>query len=323
MNAESLPWDRYQAFLAVVREGSLSRAARLLGVTQPTTRRHIESLETALGVVLFTRTPTGLQPTAAAGNVLPYAEALESAARAFVRHARESDELAAGTVRIGVSEMMGVEVLPPIVASLSRSHPGLALEVALSNRNEDLLRRDVDVAVRMVRPAQQGLVAKRARVLPFGLFATEDYLATHGAPTKPGELLSGHRLVGQDRVRTLLEGFHAAGLRATPSSFALRCDSDVGQLAFVRAGAGIGVCQTGVAARSMPPLVRVLPKVSFSLEAWVVMHEDLRASRRVRTVFDALVAGLESKESPSHESSAPRTRKRRASTEGDLRKTRK
>jgi DNA-binding transcriptional LysR family regulator len=283
-------WELYGTFLAVLRAGSLSAASRALGLAQPTVRRRIEALEAALGAPLFTRATSGLAPTEAATAALPHVEAMATAARAIARTASGPAEAERGTVRVSASEVVGAEVLPPMLATLAEAAPALRVELALTNRSEDILRREADVAVRMVAPTQAALVARRVGAVPIGLYATVDYLAAHGAPARL-EDLRAHRFVGPDRDRAALDALAAAGLPIAPRDFALRSDSDLAQLAAVRAGVGIGVAQAPLAARD-PRLVRVLPRLSLPLEVWVVMHEDLRALRRVRRVFDHLVAGL-------------------------------
>jgi DNA-binding transcriptional LysR family regulator len=291
MSTSEPSWDLYGALLAVVSEGSLSGAARTLGLTQPTVRRQIEQLERDLGVVLFTRSANGLVPTEAARAAMPYAESIASTARALARAVSAGREAARGTVRVTCSEIVGVEVLPPMLAELRRIRPELQVELVATNRTEDLLRRDADVAVRMVEPTQAGLVRRRAGDIPIGLFAHARYLAEHPAPDRLGDLADGHWLVGPDRLRGLLDVFAASGLHVTAKHFGIRSDSDVVQLAAVRAGLGIGICQVPLG-RAPIALVRVVPQFTFQLEAWVVMHEDLRASARVRAVFDHLVASL-------------------------------
>jgi DNA-binding transcriptional LysR family regulator len=162
-------WELYRSFLAVVREGSLSGAARRLAMTQPTLGRHVAQLEAALGIALFTRSPGGLAPTDAALALLPHAEAMEASAAAVVRAVSGAAGDQGGTVRITASEIVGAEVLPPILAAFREHHPGIALELALTNRTEDLLRRDADLAVRMAQPKQDALLARRIGRVPLGL----------------------------------------------------------------------------------------------------------------------------------------------------------
>ncbi len=288
MSSSDPSWDLYGAFLAVMQGGSLSAAARSLDVAQPTVRRQIEQLEAQLGVVLFTRAPNGLVPTEVARSTLPYAEAIASAARSLVRSVSAPADADRGTVRVTCSEVVGIEVLPPIIAALQRKHPQLQVELAATNHNEDLLRRDADVAVRMTEPTQEGLVRQRAGRIELGFFATKAYLAEHGTPKTLAQLGRGHALVGSDRSRATIEALAAMGLVTTPKSYAFRSDNHVAQIAAVRAGVGVGVCQVPIAGE----LVRVLPSVAFHLDAWVVTHEDLRAVGRVRAVFDHLVKGI-------------------------------
>lgn len=284
-------WTLYRTFLAVVEEGSLSGAARQLGLTQPTVARHINALETALGANLFLRSQRGMIPTEVALDLKPYAGTLASTAAAVLRIASARAGEISGSVRISASEVVGVEHLPPILAGLRRQHPDLVVELVLSNAVDDLLQRDADIAVRMVEPVQETLVAQRLPPIALGLHAHRGYLERRGAPASM-EDLAVHDLIGFDQgtpaVRAIVGRFPALGRPA----FALRTDSDLAQLAAVRAGFGIGVCQVPVARRD-PDLVRVLADaMSVDLGLWIVMHEDLKTSARCRAVFDALSHGL-------------------------------
>ena len=175
-------WDELRTFVEVARDGSLSAAARRLGLTQPTVGRHIDALEAALGLTLFARSPRGLTPTPAALALEPHVEAMAAAAAALARTASGEAAADRGAVRVTASEIIGSEVLPPILAAFHATHPGIAVELALSNRTADLARRDADVAVRMVRPTQSGLVARRIGSSRIGLYAHRDYLARFGEP---------------------------------------------------------------------------------------------------------------------------------------------
>jgi DNA-binding transcriptional LysR family regulator len=287
----ALSWDLLGAFRAVMRTGSLSGAARALGVAQPTVRRQIETLEEVLGVVLFTRSQTGLVATETAIAALPYAESMSGVAEALVRSVSAPADAELGTVRVTCSEVVGVEVLPSILADLRRAHPKLQIELSLTNSNEDLLRREADVAVRMAQPTQSALVAKRVGNVKLGAFASEAYLADHALPRTPAELLRGHAIIGKDRDTTLFAALASVGLPLKRKDFALRTDSDAAYIAAIRAGVGVGMCQVPLAA-GPPPLRRLLPKLALELPVWVVTHEDLRSSRRVSLVFEHLVAAL-------------------------------
>lgn len=283
-------WALFEAFLAVMSTGSLSGAARALRVAQPTVRRHVQELEDTLGVVLFTRGRNGLQPTELAHATLPHAEAIAAGTRAFVRAVSAPADAARGTVRVTCSEIVGAEVLPAILVELRRHHPDIAVELVLDNRNQDLLRRDADIAVRMIEPTQAALVRRKAARIEVGLFAAPSYLASRTRPRRIAEL-GGHALVGPDRARAALDVLGRLGLPTQARAYALRCDSDLAQLAAVRAGLGIGVCQVPLARRAVE-LTRVADDFAIHLDAWVTMHEDLRGVMRMRLVFDHLVEAL-------------------------------
>jgi DNA-binding transcriptional LysR family regulator len=284
-------WDLYRTFLAVLEEGTLSGAARALGLAQPTIGRHVEALEQALGFALFTRSQHGLAPTAGAQQLKPYAEALAATAAALLRVASSEAAEARGTVRVTASEVIGAEVLPAILAPLREAHRELAIELVLSNRIENLLNREADIAVRMVRPDQEALVARHIGAIPLGLFARDDYLHRHGVPQSLSELAT-HTLIGFDRDVSSVRAFAAQIGPLDRNLFALRTDNQLAHLAAVRAGFGVGVAQIGLAKRD-PRLVRVLAdQVEANLDIWLAMHEDLKETRRCRVVFDALAEGL-------------------------------
>jgi DNA-binding transcriptional LysR family regulator len=269
----------------------LSAAARRLRLTQPTLGRHIDELERDLGVALFTRSQSGLTPTAAALELQPYAEAMAGAAEALVRAASAEADEERGSVRITASEIVATEVLPRLLTAFRRAHPGIAIEIVASNRNEDLLRRTADIAVRMVRPSQTALVARRIGAVGLGLHAHRRYVEVFGTPSSLREL-DRHTVIGFDQETVAVQILQKLGLTLDRESFGLRTDSDLMQLAAIRAGYGIGVCQTGIARRD-PDLVRLLPgEFAFDLECWLAMHEDLRSVGRVRLVYDHLAAGL-------------------------------
>jgi DNA-binding transcriptional LysR family regulator len=287
----NVSWELYRSFLAVLREGSLSGAARALGMTQPTAGRHVAALEEILGVALFTRSQLGLLPTETALGLQSYAEAMESMAASLERAAASQGEGVRGVVRISASEVISVEVLPPIVAQLREQHPELTIELVSTNRVQDLLQREADIAVRMVRPRQEQLVARRVGQIEVGLHARKEYLAKHGTPRNWREL-AAHSIIGFDQPSAFVRNAAKSLEHFTRDTFSLRTDSDLAQLALIRCGAGIGGCQVGLARRD-DALVRVLPKAfSLRLETWITMHEDLRYSPRCRAAFDALVEGL-------------------------------
>ncbi|MDE2427184.1 MAG: LysR family transcriptional regulator [Burkholderiales bacterium] len=284
-------WEWYRTFLQVIETGSLSAAGRALGLSQPTVGRHIDALESALRLKLFTRTFDGFAPTDAARELRPYAENIATTAAAFRRVASSHGAGVRGTVRLSASEVIGVEVLPPILTALRKAHPELIIELLLSNKADDLLHREADIAVRMFRPVQDALVARRVGGIELGLYADKDYMLQHGAPATM-EALTQHALIGFDRENAFIRKFQARFNVFSRDHFAFRSDSDLAQLGAIRAGFGIGICQSALAEKDK--LVRVLStEFSPMMDTWIAMHEDLRASPRCAATFDALAAGLQ------------------------------
>ena len=284
-------WECHQTFLNVLETGSLSAARRAMGLTQPTVSRHIDSLETALALKLFTRSFDGFAPTDAALELKPYATGVAVTAAALRRVASSHGSGVRGTVRLTASEIIGVEVLPPILAALRGKHPELIIELVLSNKVDDLLHREADIAVRMLRPTQQALLAKRVGGIGLGLYARKDYLRMHGIPESV-DALSGHAIIGFDNETSFIRKFQEQFPMFSRAALAFRANSDLAQLAAIRAGFGIGVCQVPLAAKDKR-LVRVLKsKFSPTLDTWIAMHEDLRESPRCAATFAALAAGL-------------------------------
>ncbi|RUL98312.1 LysR family transcriptional regulator [Rhizobium chutanense] len=285
-------WDFYRSFLTVLQQGSLSAAARELGLTQPTIGRHVDALELAVGAELFIRSTNGLLPTDAALALKPYAETLAATAAALLRTASGQRERVAGTVRVSASEVIAVEVLPRILGPLLETHPELQIELSASDTIEDLVNREADIAVRMAEPHQDALIVRRIGDIPLGFHAHRRYLERHGIPKTIADL-ANHRLIGFDRqtayVRMVMKRY------PVPESikFSYRTDSNLAQLSAIRAGVGIGICQTGLA-RENPDLVHILPDAfKIPLGTWVAMHESLKTSPRCRATFDALVRGLQ------------------------------
>ena len=284
-------WELYRTFLAVLQHGSLSVAARKLGLTQPTAGRHIAALESHLGTNLFTRSPRGLLPTETAHALAPHAEAMAVSAAALRRASSGETDAERGAVRLTAGQIVGRDVLPPILAEFALRHPRIELELVLSDHNLDLLRRDADIAVRMARPTQKALVARRIGELRIGLFAHRRYVDAFGLPDSP-EDFSRHRMIGFDRDAHAIHSAGGAARQLRREHFGFRSDDATVQLAAVRAGAGIGGCYVSMARRD-PNLVPVLERAfSFKREMWLAMHEDAKATRRIRLLFDHLADGL-------------------------------
>ncbi len=194
-------------------------------------------------------------------------------------------------MRISASEVIGAEVLPAILTAFRERHPGIVIELSLSNQPADILRRDADIAIRMVQPTQEALVARHVGRVELGLFAHQRYLDTYGHPDSLADL-ARHALIGFDTEMPYIRRMRPQGLPYVRENFAWRTDSDLAALAALRAGFGIAVAQVNLARRDAQ-LVRLLStQLSLSMETWVVMHEDLRQSLRVRRLFEHLAEAL-------------------------------
>ncbi|MDF1686866.1 MAG: LysR family transcriptional regulator [Parvibaculaceae bacterium] len=291
MEKRDLDWTFYRSFLAVMRHGSLSAAAHALKLTQPTLGRHVDGLEAGLGTSLFTRSRMGLTPTDAALALMPHAEAMEAAVAAFTRAASGEAQDARGTVRLTTSQIMGAEVLPPFITEFRQRHPHIDIELNLDDRQQDLLRRDADIALRMARPTQTALIARKVGVLKVKLYAHQDYLKNHTLPDTV-EDLAHHTVIGYDANPRIFELLDQDGLGISRKTFSLRSDSELAQLALLRAGAGIGGAQMGIAERTRELVPILHNQFGFDMEMWLAHHEDLKSSLRVRLLYNFLAEKL-------------------------------
>lgn len=291
--AHAIDWSLWRTFLAVADSGSLSAGARRLGLTQPTAGRQIAALEAALGRRLFLRVSGGLVLEESAAPLVEEARAMALSAATLDRLAASSPEDVAGVVRIAASHVVAAEVLPLALAPLLAAHPALEVEVTASNSNADLMRREADMALRMQRPEQAALVARRLAEVPLGLFAHRAYLDRAGMPGDVAAL-ADHVLIGPDRDAVLAQVLAILGPGFTRASFRLRTDSEAAVMGALRAGVGIAICQKGIAARD-PALVEVLPgRFDVALPCWLATHADLRNLPRIRSVTLHLAATLPS-----------------------------
>jgi DNA-binding transcriptional LysR family regulator len=287
----SIDWTLLRSFLAVVEAGSLSKAAKSIGATQPTLSRHIRELETVLDVILFTRTALGLDPTQAALMLLDDVRAMGAAAEALTLKAQGRSQQLAGTVRITASVIVANLMLPPILAALRQEEPSIQIEVVASDSNQNLLRRDADIAIRMADPTQNALIARKLGETPIGLFATRAYFERRGRVTSKQDLRR-HDLIGFDRLDTLIRGFAGHDMHLSRDDFVLRTDDAMLAWQLMLAGAGIGVGQV-VIARRHGQLEQVDAGMKLqALPVWLVMSEDARNSARIRRVADVLSTHL-------------------------------
>ena len=284
-------WQLIPSFLAAQQHGSLLGAARALGISQPTVGRHVSMLEAQLGTPLFERTGRGLIATPAAARLADAARAMEAGAQTLMRGAQQAQTTLSGTVRISASQPMACSLLPKLLLKLRAEQPRIQIELVASNAVSDLLRREADIAIRMVRPTQPSLVARRIGQVTVAVCAHRDYLAKEGVPQKPEDLLQ-HDLVGNDRVQEISRGFAAMGHPVGAEQFALRTDDLMAYWAAVRAGLGIGFV-AGYLLRDDHNVMQVLPNLPLpALPVWLVMHREIRSSRRIRAVVDFLAREL-------------------------------
>ena len=290
----TIDWNLVRALGAVLAHGSLTQAAVRLGTSQPTLSRQIAALESALGAPLFERGARRLMPTAAALALAEPAARMLAAAQACALAADAAGTAAdnlAGTVRLTASEVVSCEVLPGLLAKLAQRQPQIQVELVPGDTLSNLLEREADIAVRMLRPTQGTLITRHIADWPLGFFARPELLAAHGgAPTL--STLQQHRWVGFDQSPLLIDGFRAAGYAVDRRFFAFRSDHQLLNLAAVRAGLGIGVVIVPLA-RRLPELVAVLPDLALPvLPVWLTAHRELRASRRLKVVFNFLAEAL-------------------------------
>lgn len=288
---QRVDWNLLKSFCAVADLGSLTAAADVLGMSQPTLSRQVAQLETLLGVALFERLPRGLRLTAAGTALLPSVRHMLAAAQAASLAASGQQRDIAGTVRITASEVMSAYVLPPIFAALRSAFPAIQVELVASNRIDNLLEREADIAVRMVRPKQGGLIARKVADYPMGFYAHESYMSRHHSGRAAGPD-SGHDWIGLDQSMQMIEGFRAAGWKVDRNFFSFRCDNQIVGWQAVVAGLGIGIGLKRVA-RNFPGLVQVLKDQPVpDLPVWLTAHRELRDVPRIRIVFDFLAKSL-------------------------------
>jgi DNA-binding transcriptional LysR family regulator len=284
-------WSLLRSFLAVLDAGSLMGAARQLQAQQPTLSRHVAELEAQLGAPLFERTGRGVVPTATALAIADAARQMQAAADT-VQHTLAGRRTATtGTVRITTSVVAASHLLPPVLAAFQREEPGIAIELVASNLVSNLLRREADIAVRMLRPAQTALIARKLGEVPIVACAHASYLQAAGTPRHPADL-ARHRLLGYDRDDTIERGFAALGLPLQREQFMLRTDDQLAYGRLVAAGAGIGFLARYMLPH-LPGVQGVLPMLQIPpLPCWLAVHREIRSSPVVRRVYDYLAAAL-------------------------------
>ncbi len=287
MNMKNIDWNLIRSFLAVAETGSLIAGATQLSVSQPTIGRHIDELERALSLTLFVRGRSGMQLTEAGLSLLDEAKAMHAEAAQFMLKAAGRTEDISGAVRITASDVVATYILPQVLVSLKNAEPGIDIELVPSNAVANLLTRDADIAIRMVRPTQNDLIATRVNEMVMGTYAHRSYIERYGRPRNLEDLFK-HRLVGFDRDTLILDTMKAMGMPGDRQMFAFRTDDQVAAWELIRAGAGIGFGSRWIA-RQMTGIVRLLPDLDLpSLPMWLVSHQELKTSLKIRRVMDFL-----------------------------------
>lgn len=283
-------WNLAKTFLAVVDEGSLSAAARVLGQTQPTVSRQIAALEGALGVTLFERTGRSVELTQSGIELLDHVRAMAIGANMVSLAASGQSQSIEGQVRITASELMSAYILPPILQDISKQAPSLEINVIADNGVRDLVRREADIAIRHVRPDQPNLLMRRVRDEVMGFYASPIYLQIRGQPTKAD--VSSHQIISFVEVDRMQNYLRPAGLNLTTANFRLSSSSQLVALEMARRGLGMIIAPDWIA-QGLPDFVHVLDDVEpFSIPTWLVTHSEMKTSRRIRLVFDHLVDKL-------------------------------
>lgn len=288
---DNLDWNQLKAFLETAETGSLSAAARKLGLTQPTLSRQVAAIEQRMGVTLFERVGKSMALTPTGLDLLEHARAMGAAAESLRLAATGRSQAVGGMVSVSATDVVAAALLPPLVRQLRDQEPGIAIEVISSNALSDLLRREADIAIRHVKPEQPELIARLIREASAHFYASEDWVKTHGHP-RSVEDATHTPFVGVDRSGQFLAYLRMHGLPLSEASFSCYADHSVAQWALVRQGMGIGPMMDEIA-RGTPGIVRVLddvPPLRFPI--WLVTHRELRTSRRIRVVFEALAQGL-------------------------------
>lgn len=286
-----MDWNQLRAFLETAETGSLSAAARKLGLTQPTLSRQVAAIEARMGVTLFERVGKAMALTSTGLDLLEHAKAMGAAAEALALAATGRSQAIEGVVSVSASDLVAARLLPPLVRQLREQEPGIAIEVISSNALSDLLRREADIAIRHVKPEQPDLIAQLVREASASFYASEDWVQQHGHP-RTAEEAAGLPFVGSDRAGRYLAYLRQHGLQLSEANFSCYADHTVAHWALVRQGMGIGAMMDEIA-QGTPGIVKVLdevPPVRFPV--WLVTHRELRTARRIRVVFDALARGL-------------------------------
>ena len=283
-------WNLARAFLVTAEEGSMSAAARALGLTQPTLSRQVAGLEEELGVALFERVGRGLELTPSGAELLEQVRAMGDAAGNLKLTAAGQSNTIEGNICISATDLVTILVMPILVQKLRRLYPDITVGLIASNTLSDLKRREADIAIRAAQPVEPDLIARKIGDITAHLYASEQYLEQIGVPQSPEDLIDADFICDQpELVMNILAG---CGIRLTQRNFPIMSESVITQWELVKRGLGIALLPDQLAATE-PRFHKVLPDLQpFKGPLWLVVHKELRTSRRVRVVFDFLVDEL-------------------------------
>jgi len=307
---QRMNWEDVRVFLAVMSERTLAAAARRLGVDQTTVARRVAALERDLGTRLFERTPDGLVRTIAGQSIEDAAHRMEESALIIERRAAGEDSRPAGSVKLTTTEMLAHRFIVPELGKFHASHPNISVELVTDSRTLDISRCQADVAVRVVRPREPQLIARKIGMLGIALYASYGYLDKHGTP-RPGAGLAGHDLVYYGSLHPA-QGRPFLGESTEGARLVFQSNSTLAQIGAVRANVGIGALPCYLA-DEIPELARIWPNQRPEMqEIWLVVHADVRRAARIRALCDFLVE-LFSRAQPVLRGStrAPHTNRRR------------
>jgi DNA-binding transcriptional LysR family regulator len=289
-----LSWDWIRSFVAVAELGTVAAAAAHLGTNAATVSRQVGALEKQLGIELFVRSRLGMRPTMSAMQFLEPAQAMHRAMHQFGVSVAARDEGLQGLVRITASVSLASFVLPELLGALRSLQPGIRFEVIATDSHSDLLKREADVAIRLKRPVQDELIARRVATFPIGLYASAGYLARHGMPRLDPQHLTGHQFVDVAPQRPIQEGFAKMGFGQLTQRIVCTCSDHATAWQMARAGIGIASSLDVVAKRD-PSMTAVLTDVQTGrFPVWLVTHKGLRQQPRLRLVVDYLAQALRS-----------------------------
>jgi DNA-binding transcriptional LysR family regulator len=276
-----LNWSDLRFFLELARTGSLSRAARRLAVDRNTVARRVAALETALGLTLFERGPQGWTRTAAGEELAGLASRVEEQVLALARHADAADRAVSGPVRLTTATHVASGLLVPALPLLRERHPALVLEIATDSRTFDLTRREADLALRLGRPRDAGLVTRKLTSVAHRLYAARG----HPAARRGRVDFEADAFLGFDEAQAGIPQERWLARLGPGRRVVLRANSTASLQAAARAGVGLAVLPCFVADAD-PGLVRVDAPEPIAMELWLLVHGDLSHTPRVRAVIE-------------------------------------